>query len=40
MTEKFSYSKSPTWKMGTQPRTTFDTKPKYEHYARKDFDVH
>lgn len=34
-----NYGKSPTWKMGTQPRNTLDTKAKYEHYFRPDVDV-
>jgi hypothetical protein len=38
-TDKFSYNKDPTWKMGTQERNTLDSKPKYEHYFRKDIDV-
>ena len=39
VTDKFSYSKGPEWKMGTDPRNTLDTKAKYEHYFRKDIDV-
>ena len=38
-TDKFSYSKDPSWKIGTEERTTLDSKPKYEHYYRKDVDV-
>ena len=39
VTDKFNYSKSPSWKMGTDPRNTLDTKAQYEHYFRKDIDV-
>lgn len=39
VTDQFSYSKGPEWKIGTDPRNTLDTKAKYEHYFRKDIDV-
>lgn len=39
VTDQFAYNKSPTWKIGTNPRNTLDTKAKYEHYFRKDIDV-
>lgn len=39
VTDKFNYQRQPTWKMGTQPRNTLDTKAKYEHYFRPDVDV-
>ncbi len=29
VTDKFSYSKGPEWKIGTNPRNTLDTKAKY-----------
>lgn len=38
-TDKFSYTKDPTWKIGTEERNTLDNIPKYEHYFRKDIDV-
>jgi len=37
--DRFSYEKSPEWKIGTTERNTLDTKAKYEHYFRKDMDV-
>lgn len=39
VTDKYSYNKAPSHKIGTQPRNTLDTKAKYEHYYRKDIDV-
>lgn len=39
VTDKFNYNRHPTWKIGTQPRNTLDTKAKYEHYFRPDVDV-
>ena len=38
--DKFDYNKGPEWKIGTFPRNTLDTKAKYDHYFRKDVDVH
>ncbi len=38
-TDKFSYIKDPSWKIGTETRNTLDSKAKYEHYFRKDVDV-
>lgn len=38
--DKNDYNKAPEWKIGTYPRNTLDTKAKYEHYFRKDVDVH
>lgn len=29
VTDQFAYNKSPTWKIGTDPRNTLDTKAKY-----------
>lgn len=39
VTDQFAYNKDPSWKIGTAPRNTLDTKAKYEHYFRKDLDV-
>jgi hypothetical protein len=39
VSDKFSYSKGPEWKIGSNPRNTLDTKAKYDHYFRKDIDV-
>ena len=40
VTDKYYYKTDPRWRFGTQVRNTLDTKAKYEHYFRKDIDVH
>ena len=33
-TDKFTYSKDPEWKFGTDPRNSLNTAPKFDHYLR------
>ena len=34
-----NFNQPPKWKIGTDPRNTLGTGPKYDYYLRKDVDV-